>query len=114
MEEILKKLESEREFITAVIELRVTPAPGAGFDKLASRICKYPQVLSLRLMSGGYDFSLTVEGKSIKDIANFVSEKLSTMDGVVGTATHFELKKYKDNGVVLSADDTDNREMITF
>ena len=112
MEDMLKILETVRDCITAIIELRVTPVRGAGFDKLAARICKYPQVKSLRLMSGGYDFAVTVEGKCVKDIATFVSEKLSTMEGIISTATHFELKVYKEDGVVLATDDTDNREVI--
>ena len=114
MKEMLKKLETERDFITAIIKLRITPTPGAGFDKIAARIYRYPQVTSLWLISGEYDFSLIVEGKCVKDIATFVSEKLSAMDGVVATSTHFELKAYKEKGVILiEEDDTDNREVIT-
>ena len=114
MDEILKKTENEPEIITAYIELRVTPTSGAGFDRLAEIICQYPQVKSLRLMSGGYDFALTVEGKGIKDVAMFVSEKLSTLGGIVATSTHFELKKYKEDGIIFPIQDTDNREVITF
>jgi len=99
--------------ITAFIELRVTPTSGAGFDKIAERICQYPQVKSLRLMSGGYDFAITVEEKNIKDVAFFVSEKLSTIGGIVATSTHFELKKYKEDGIVIPYESCDNREVIT-
>jgi len=106
-------MEKNLELITAYIELRVTPTSGAGFDKLAERICQYPQVKSLRLMSGGYDFAITVEGKDIKDIAMFVSEKLSTLGGIVATSTHFELKKYKEDGVIFPFESDDNREVIT-
>jgi len=115
MEEILRNLDKERSLITAIIKLRITPTPGVGFDKLAARICKYPQVKSLRLVSGEYDFSLTVEGACVKDVAAFVSDKLSTMDGVIQTATHFELKTYKDDGVILAIDDasSDNREVVS-
>jgi len=101
------------ELITAAIELRVTPTGGAGFDKLARQICQYSQVKSLTLVSGGYDFRLTVEGKDLKEVALFVSEKLAAMDGVVSTKTHFELKKYKEDGIVIPHESCDNREVIT-
>ena len=113
MENISKEIQIEPEIITAYIELRVTPTSGAGFDKIAERICQHPQVKSLRLMSGGYDFALTVEGMGVKDIALFVSEKLSTISGIVSTSTHFELKKYKEDGVIFPTEGNDNREVIT-
>ena len=105
-------MEKIKELTTAVIELKVTPTRGEGFDRLAERIYRYPQVKSLRLMSGGYDFAVIVEGEDIKDVAMFVSEKLAMMDGVVSTATHFVLKKYKDDGVIFVDEDSDNREVI--
>jgi len=107
-------MEKSCEMITAYIELRVTPTSGAGFDKIAERICQYSQVKSLRLMSGGYDFAITVEGKDIRDIAMFVSEKLSTLGGIVATSTHFELKKYKEDGIIFPIESNDSREVMTF
>lgn len=99
--------------VTALIEVRVTPQRGQGFDKIAERIYKYPEVRSVYLISGGYDLLVTLEGKSLKEVSNFVSDKLSTLDTVLSTATHFILKKYKDHGTVLAKKPTDEREMIT-
>lgn len=99
--------------VTALIEVRVTPQRGQGFDKIAERIYKYPEVRSVYLISGGYDLLITLEGKSLKEVSNFVSDKLSTLDTVLSTATHFILKKYKDHGTVLAKKPTDEREMIT-
>ncbi|WP_025026583.1 Lrp/AsnC family transcriptional regulator, partial [Caldalkalibacillus mannanilyticus] len=81
--------------VTAMIEVKVTPQRDVGFDQIASRIYKFPEVQSVYLMSGSYDLSIVIEGDSIKDIAFFVSQKLSTLDNVISTATHFILKKYK-------------------
>lgn len=99
--------------VTALIEVRVTPQRGQGFDSIAERIYKYPEVRSVYLISGGYDLLVTLEGKGIKEVSNFVSDKLSTLDTVLSTATHFILKKYKDHGTVLSKKQGDEREMIT-
>lgn len=99
--------------VTALIEVRVTPQRGQGFDNIAERIYKYPEVRSVYLISGGYDLLVTLEGKSLKEISNFVSDKLSTLDTVLSTATHFILKKYKDHGTVLAKKPVDEREMIT-
>ena len=101
------------EKVTALIEVRITPQRGQGFDKLAARIYKYPEVNSVYLISGGYDLLVSLEGKSLKQVSSFVSDKLSTLDGVLSTATHFVLKKYKDHGTILGKKYEDTREMIT-
>jgi DNA-binding Lrp family transcriptional regulator len=90
--------------VTAVIEVKITPERGGGFDRLASRIAKFDHVQSCYLMSGAYDLLVIVEGSTLQDVANFVSEKLSTIKGVISTATHFRLKAYKEYGVELHAD----------
>ncbi len=104
---------TDREYVTALIELRVTPQRGEGFDKVAERIYKYPQVKSLYLMSGAYDLAITIEGKTMKDVALFVAEKLAPMDSVISTATHFVLRKYKDEGIIYEDNEKDTREVIT-
>ena len=102
------------EKVNALIEVRVTPQRGKGFDNIAQRIYKYPEVKSVYLISGGFDLLVTLEEKSLKEIAQFVSEKLSTLDSVLSTATHFILKKYKDNGTILTSEQNDDiREAIT-
>ena len=101
------------EKVTALIEVRITPQRGQGFDKLAERIYKYPEVNSVYLISGGYDLLVSLAGKSLKQVSSFVSDKLSTLDGVLSTATHFVLKKYKDHGTILGKKYEDTREMIT-
>ena len=99
--------------VTAYIELRVTPQRNRGFDRIAERIYQYPEVKAINLMSGSYDFGITVEGKNIREISLFVSEHLSTMESVVGTATHFVLKRYKYDGVICSKPGKDEREVIS-
>lgn len=102
------------EKVTALIEVKVTPQRGQGFDKIAERIYNYPEVKSVYLISGGYDLLVTIEEKSLKEISNFVSDKLSTLDRVLSTATHFVLKKYKDHGTILNrASNEEEREIIT-
>ncbi len=101
------------EKVTALIEVRVTPQRGQGFDNIAERIYKYPEVRAVYLISGGFDLLVILEEKSLKEIANFVSDKLSTLDSVLSTATHFILKKYKDHGIMLSEKYEDKREVIT-
>lgn len=93
---------TESEFVTALIELKVTPQRGEGFDKIAERISNYPEVDTVYLMSGGYDFAVIIKGKTMKEVSLFVSGKLAPMEAVVGTATHFVLKKYKEHGVRLT------------
>ena len=101
------------EKVTALIEVRVTLQRGQGFDNIAERIYKYPEVRAVYLISGGFDLMIVLEEKSLKDIANFVSEKLSTSESVLSTATHFILKKYKDHGTMLTEKYEDKREVIT-
>ena len=98
--------------VSALIEVRVTPQRGQGFDNIAERIYKYPEVNAVYLISGGYDLLVNLEGKSLKEIAYFVSDKLSTLDNVLSTATHFILKKYKDHGTILGKKKIDEREKI--
>ncbi|MBK1881109.1 Lrp/AsnC family transcriptional regulator [Luteolibacter pohnpeiensis] len=90
--------------VSAFIEVKVTPERGGGFDRLAMRIAKFDQVVSCYLASGGYDLMVVVEGGDLRDVARFVSEKLSTLEGVLSTATHFRLKTYKENGFLFEAE----------
>ncbi|HII4508371.1 TPA: Lrp/AsnC family transcriptional regulator [Clostridium perfringens] len=102
-----------RETVTALIEVQITPQRGVGFDKVAERIYKFPQVKACYLMSsGGFDLTVIVEGKTMKEVAMFVSDKLSIREYVTGTATHFVLKKYKDHGTIFREKKTDDREML--
>ncbi|MBR1907580.1 Lrp/AsnC family transcriptional regulator [bacterium] len=101
------------EKINALIEVRVTPQRGQGFDHIAERIYNYPEVKSVYLISGAYDLLVTLEQKSLKEISAFVSDKLSTLDSVLSTATHFILKKYKDHGTILEKKhNEDEREIM--
>lgn len=103
-----------QENIIAMIDVKVTPKRGVGFDEVAERIYRFPEVTSLYLMSGAYDLSITIEGQTMNQIASFVSEKLSTIENVISTTTHFMLKKYKHDGVIFSrGDDKDRRMVIT-
>jgi DNA-binding Lrp family transcriptional regulator len=99
--------------LTAMIEVKVTPQRDSGFDALAERIYRFPEVRSVYLMSGAYDLSVIVEGKSIKEVARFVSEKLSTIEHVISTTTHFILKKYKQDGVIFEDHEDDQRLVIS-
>jgi DNA-binding Lrp family transcriptional regulator len=90
-----------RQHVTAMIEVRITPERGGGFDRLATRISKFDQVRSCYLVSGGYDLLVIVEGTDLRDVANFVSQKLSSLEGVLSTATHFQLKTYKQDHLLL-------------
>ncbi len=100
---------TDREYVSAIIELRITPQRDRGFDKVAEMIYTFPEVKSLYLMSGAYDLHVVLEGKTMREVASFVSEKLATVDAVLSTSTHFVLKKYKDKGVIYGADETDER-----
>ena len=97
------------EKVTAMIEVRVTAQRGMGFDKVAERIYNYPEVNSVYLISGGFDFMVTIEGKTLREVSQFVSEKLSTLDSVLSTKTNFILKKYKDHGTVIAEQTKDER-----
>lgn len=91
------------EKVTAMIEVRVTPQRGMGFDKIAERIYNYPEVKSVYLISGGFDLMVTLEGKTLREVSQFVTDKLSTLDQVLSTKTNFILKKYKDHGTIMAA-----------
>ena len=101
------------EMLTALIEVRVTPQRGQGFDSIAERIYKYPEVRSVYLISGGYDLMVILEGKTLKEVSQFVTDKLSTLDSVLSTATHFILKKYKDHGTIFDQKIKDERMLVT-
>ncbi len=104
---------TDYEKVSALIELKITPQRGGGFDKFAEKIYNYPEVSSLYLMSGAYDIMVIVEGKTMKDVALFVSNRLAPMEEVISTATHFVLKKYKMDGSVFSEEQPDERSVIT-
>ncbi len=95
--------------VSALIELKITPQRDRGFNAVAERIRNYPEIKSVYLMSGGFDLALIMEGKTMRDIAYFVAEKLATIDGVTSTATHFVLQKYKDNGISFEVEKEDKR-----
>lgn len=101
------------ESVTALIEVRVTPQRNQGFDKIAERIYNYPEVHAVYLISGGYDLLVTLEGKTLKEVSRFVSEKLSPIDSVISTATYFILKKYKDHGTILGRKKESERMLVT-
>lgn len=101
------------ERVTAVIDVKITPQRDVGFDRLAQRIARFAEVRSCYLMSGTYDLSVVVEARSLKEISRFVSERLSTLEGVASTTTHFVLKRYKHDGVSFGDDESDERLAIT-
>lgn len=101
------------EKVEALIEVRVTPQRGQGFDSIAERIYKYPEVRSVYLISGAYDLMVILDGKTLREVSKFVSDKLSTQESVLSTATHFILKKYKDHGTILAKKYEDTREKVT-
>ena len=104
---------TSKEIVTALIEVKVTPQRNQGFEMLAERISKFQEVTSCYLMSGGFDFMVLIEGKSMKEVAKFVFNKLSTLDSVLSSSTHFVLKKYKDHGVSLVSEEDDDRMMVS-
>ena len=106
---ILNEEALDRDLVRAVIEVRITPERGGGFDKLAERIAKYSEVRSCHLMSGGFDLLVEVEGANLREVASFVSEKLATLQGVLSTATHFVLRAYKEQGVLMQRQAEDER-----
>ena len=97
------------DLVRALIEVKITPERGGGFDRLAERIAKYSEVRSCYLMSGGYDLLVMVEGATLREVATFVSEQLATIQGVISTATHFMLKTYKEQGVLMTREQNDER-----
>ena len=103
---------TDKDYVTALIEINVTPQRGEGFDKIAERIYLYPEVKACYLMSGGFDLTVVIEGRTLKEVALFVAEKLSTLESVKSTATHFILKKYKDEDTIFESKKEDDREAI--
>ncbi len=103
---------TDREYVTALIELRVTPKKDSGFDKLAETIMKFEEVETVCLMSGGFDLMVMVNGRTFKDVAMFVAKRLSTLESVVATATHFVLRRYKDRNILFVQDEKDEREAL--
>ena len=104
---------TSEEKVTALIEVKVTPQRGMGFDKVAERIYQYNEVTAVYLMSGAFDFTVIIEGRTMRQVAQFVSDKLSPMESVLSTATHFILKKYKDHGTIIAEEEQDERMLIT-
>jgi len=100
------------ETVSAIIEIKITPQREHGYDRVAQKIYNYPEVESVYLMSGGYDLSVSIKGKTMREVALFVAERLAPIDGVLSTATHFVLRKYKDNGVVYGVTPVDERGMM--
>ena len=100
---------TDKEYVTALIEVKLTPQKDRGFDKVAEKIYNYPEVQSLYLMSGSYDLAVFIEGRTMKEVAYFVAQKLAPIDSVMSTATHFVLRKYKDKGVIYGAIEEDLR-----
>lgn len=104
---------TDREYVTALIELKITPQRDLGFDRVAERIYNYNEVQSLYLMSGGFDLCVVIEGKTMREVALFVAEKLAPMESVISTATHFVLRKYKDKGLIMKRGDVDIRSELS-
>jgi len=110
---LINREKAGSEIVSALIEVKVTPQRGSGFDSIAERIYRFPEVRTLFLMSGSYDISVLIEGKTMKEVAIFVATKLATIEDVQGTATHFVLKKYKQEGVILEDKEDDRRLVIS-
>ena len=104
---------TSKEKVSALIEVRVTPQRGQGFDSIAERIYKYPEVQSVYLISGSYDLMVILEGKTLREVSSFVSDKLSTLESVLSVATHFILRKYKDHGTILTKKYEYTREKVS-
>lgn len=100
---------TDREYVSALIELKITPQRDRGFDRVAEKIYNYPEVESLHLMSGSFDLAVMIEGRTMKEVAYFVAQKLAPMEDIVSTATHFVLRKYKDKGVIYGPAEIDER-----
>ena len=100
---------TDREYVSAMIEVKITPQRDRGFDRIAEKIYRYPEVQSVYLMSGGYDLCIIIEGRTMKEVAYFVAQKLAPIEEVISTATHFVLRKYKDKGVIYGAEQVDER-----
>ena len=100
---------TDREYVTAMIDVKLAPQRDRGFDKVAEKIFNYPEVKAVYLMSGAYDLSVLIEGKTMREVAYFVSQKLAPIESIISTATHFVLHKYKDNGIIYGYDEIDER-----
>lgn len=100
---------TDREYVTAVIELRVTPKRDLGFEAIAEQVMRFDEVESVYLMSGGYDLLVTVTGRTFQEVSMFVAKRLSTLDSVLSTATHFVLRRYKESGVMFLGEEKDER-----
>ena len=105
---------TSKESVTALIEVKITPQKGMGFDEIARQIYSHHQVESVYLMSGGFDLTVIIKGRTMREVARFVSEQLAPMENVLSTGTHFILKKYKDNGVEFDPADSDKREVMAW
>ena len=105
---------TDRESVTALIEVKITPQKGMGFDEIARQIYSHHQVESVYLMSGGFDLTVIIKGRTMREVARFVSEQLAPMENVLSTGTHFILKKYKDNSVEFDPADSDKREVMAW
>lgn len=103
---------TDREYVTAIIDLQIAPTKDRGFDGIAEVLMSFDEVESVSLMSGGYDLSVTITGRSFRDVAMFVATRLSPLDGVLATATHFVLKKYKERGVLFTDEEKDERGQV--
>lgn len=101
---------TNREYVCAMIELKITPQRDRGYDHVAQKIYNYPEVESLYLMSGGFDLAVFIKGKTMREVAFFVAEKLATIEDVISTSTHFVLRKYKDNNIIYGSMPVDERE----
>ncbi|HOA80743.1 MAG TPA: Lrp/AsnC family transcriptional regulator [Defluviitaleaceae bacterium] len=104
---------TDKDLVTALIEVKVTPQRGEGFDKIAERIYRFNEVKAVYLMSGGFDLTVIIEGKTMKEVALFVAQKLSTLESVLSTSTHFVLKKYKDHGIPFEEFKKDERMVVS-
>jgi DNA-binding Lrp family transcriptional regulator len=110
---VINENKLEVDLVRAVIEVKITPEREGGFDRLASRIAKFDEVSSCYLMSGGYDLMVVVEGSDLKAVSSFVSEKLATIQGVISTVTHFMLKPYKEQGVLMGGEYSDEKLAVS-
>lgn len=109
---LLDRERVDKDYVVAIIELKVTPKRDFGFEEIARRVAEYSEVESVYLMSGGYDLAVFVNGKTFKDIALFVSKRLAVLDSVVSTATHFLLSRYKEKGFLMGEEETDERSVL--
>lgn len=110
---ILDEEKADKDLVTAFIELKVTPQADCGFDEIAKTVMMYDEVEAVSLMSGAYDLAVTVSGTNLKEIALFVAQRLSTIDGVLSTATHFVLKRYKEKGIFIGDETIDERGFVS-